>query len=417
MRTLQRGFSRAAGFLMVALGSAAIALTPVCATLQAQTPTPAQSTSPSTAPGEAPAPVRQPDPYPASLDFGTGLIDIPVAWVSPNSSDFWLSYGAKRIPSQPVIKGGAFSYWNGNVALDTHWLNRFDVGAALYSNNPEWGFFGQVLLVRDGEFWSFLPAIAAGVRNVGPDTHEERFLIGTDVTVDSLGHQHETVPFYFKEFHTAPTFYGVATKSITFHSAALSSISFTIGGGDGLFSQDGDLGAEYNKSGTVVRGMFFGARTVSHPSTNTTISLVGENNGFDYNAGIVGGWRGLSIGVYGSELEAGSARSASSLNIYNYTKWNVSFSYSGNFREVGHGHWLRTQITQLQREQQLLRADIAQRERTIKELQVRLAKLQQGELGDAAKQRELLEQQLEQERQAIQRANDRLKQLQGEKPQ
>jgi hypothetical protein len=46
-----------------------------------------------------------------------------------------------------------------------------------------------------------------------------------------------------------------------------------------------------------------------------------------------------------------------------------------------------------------------------------LGQLQQGVVGDTAKQRELIEQELEQEREAIKRANDRLKQLQGEKPQ
>jgi hypothetical protein len=414
MRTLRRGFIRAAGFMVVATGTAAACMGMGCAVAQAQTPIPAQPTAKSDT-GTAKPP--EGDPYPASLDFGTGLIDIPVAWVSPNSSDFWLSYGAKRIPSPKVDNGSAFSYWNGNVALDTHWLNRFDAGVSVYSNNPEWGLFGQVVLLHDGDLASFLPAIAIGARNVGPDTHEERFLIGTDVTVDSLGHQHEITPFYFKGFHTSPTLYGVATKTLTFHTPALSSISLTIGGGDGLFSQTGGLGAEYNSSGTVVKGMFFGARTVSHPTTNTTISLVGENNGFDYNAGVVGGWRGLSLGVYASELEDGTARSASALYIYNYRKWNVSFSYSGNFAQVAHGHWLRTQISELEREQQILRADIGQREETIKRLQVRLGKLQGGDLGDVSKERQRIEQELEAERQAIERANERLKQLQGEKPQ
>jgi septal ring factor EnvC (AmiA/AmiB activator) len=121
--------------------------------------------------------------------------------------------------------------------------------------------------------------------------------------------------------------------------------------------------------------------------------------------------------VYASELEDGTARSASSLYIYNYRKWNVSFSYSGNFRDVAHGHWLRTQISQLEREQQLLKAEIAQREETVKRLQVRLGKLQNGDLGNADAERARLEQELEAERQAIQKANERLKQLQGEKPQ
>ena len=412
MRTLRRGYFRAAGFRVVAAGSVAVCMGMFCAAAQAQTPVPAQTT----ARPDSAAPQREADPYPSSLDFGTGLIDIPVAWVSPHSSDFFISYGAKRIPSAKTDGGGAFSYWNGNVALDTHWLNRFDVGVSVYSNNPEWGLFGQVVLLHDGELASFLPAIAIGARNIGPDNHEERFLIGTDVTVDSTGHQHEITPPYFKGFNTDPTLYAVATKSIQFHSNVLSSVSLTVGGGDGLFSQDGNLGAEYNSSGTVVKGLFFGARTVSHPTTNTTISLVGENNGFDYNAGVVGGWRGLTIGVYASELEDGTTRSASSLYIYNYQKWNVSFGYSGNFRDVAHGHWLRTQISELEREQQILKSEIAQREETVKRLQARLAKLQTGDLGNADKERQRIEQELQAERDAIQRANERLKQLQGEQP-
>jgi hypothetical protein len=412
MRTLRRSQVRAAHLTLGVVGIVGV----LAGLVTSAAPARAQAPAPAGAPATAPEPATEPDPYPASLDFGTGLIDDPVAWVSPNSSDFWFSYGAKRIPSATVVTGRPLSYWNGNVALDTHWANRFSVGLSVYSNNPEWGFFGQVLALRDGEIASFLPAVAFGARNVGPYPHEERFLIGTDVTVDSAGHSHSITPFYFKKFHTAPTLYGVATKNIAFHTAVLSSISLTIGGGDGIFSQDGGLGAAYDKSGTVVRGMFFGARTVSHPSPSTTISLVGENNGWDWNAGIVGGWRGLNIGFYGSELDKGSTRDPASLLIYNYRKWNVSLSYNGNFRDFAHGHVLRTQITALEREQEQLRAEITRRQRTITQLEARLGRLQQGELGDVGKQRELLEQQLEQEREAIRRATERLKQLQGENP-
>jgi hypothetical protein len=412
MRTPQRGRFRAVQLIWTAAaGIAAVALGAPYTAVRAQAP----AASPAPAP-EAPAAAPE-DPYPSTLDFGTGLIDDPVAWVSSSSSDFWLSYGAKRIPSPRVLTGGALSYWNGNVAIDTHWANRFSVGLSLYSNNPEWALFGQVLALRDGQLASFLPAIAFGVRNIGNCQHEERFLIGCDITVDTGGSSKEFTPFYFKKFHTTATLYGVATKNISFHSAALSSISLTLGGGDGLFSDNGGLGPSYNRSGTVVRGMFFGVRTVSHPSPNTTISLVGENNGFDYNAGVVGGWRGLSLGIYGSELEQGSTRDPASLLIYNYRKWNVSLSYNGNFRELAHGHVLRTEITQLEREQQLLKSEIVKRQQAIDRLQARLGQLQQGVVGDTAKQRELIEQELEQEREAIKRANDRLKQLQGEKPQ
>lgn len=363
-------------------------------------------------PGESSAAKAAAEWYPSSLDFGTGLINDPVAWISPNSSDFWISYGGMHMDAPPSGVGTP-SHWNGNVAIDTHWIQRFDVGLSVYSNNPEWGFFGQVLAVRDGQFASFMPAVAVGARNIGPFPHEERFLIGTDVVVDSLGQTREETPPYFKNFSTAPTLYAVATKSIAINTRALSSLSLTIGGGDGLFSDNGGLGAAYDRSGTVVRGMFFGVRTVTHPTPNTLISLVGENDGWDYNAGIVGAWRGLSAAVYLQEIDKGSTVSPASLSIYNYRKWDIALGWSGNLHDVVNGHVLRTQITQLQRQEQMLRVEISHRQRLIGQLETRLTKLQQSEFGDVAKQRQELEQELQRERDAIDRANARLKELQG----
>jgi len=356
------------------------------------------------------------DAYAPTLFFGTGLINDPVAWVSPASSDFWLSYGALKMDA-PHGGIGTPSHLNGNFALDTHWANRFSVGLSVYSNNPEWGFFGQVLALHDGELKSFLPAIAVGARNLGPFNHEERFLIGSDVVTDSTGHTHEVTPSYFKRFHTAPSLYAVATKEIHVNAPALSSLSLTVGGGDGIFSDNGGLGAAYDKSGTVVRGLFFGARTLTHLGTDATISLIGENDGWDWNAGVIAGWRGLSAGLYGVELDKPGTVSPASLSLYNYRKFALTLGYSGNFVAVANGHVLRTQIASLEREQQQLRTEVAHREHVIAQLASRLSALQQGEFGNAGKQRQELEAELQQERDAIQRANDRLKQLQGEKPQ
>ena len=47
------------------------------------------------------ATVAQQD-YPQTLYWGSGLIDIPVAWVSPISGDFALNYSAKRFRVDPV---------------------------------------------------------------------------------------------------------------------------------------------------------------------------------------------------------------------------------------------------------------------------------------------------------------------------
>ena len=81
--------------------------------------------------------------------FGTGLINAPVAWVSPQTADFWIDYSGMRIPSTTQSLSAAHG-WNGNGAIETQWLGRFSLGFSLYSNNPEWGFFGQLLALKDG---------------------------------------------------------------------------------------------------------------------------------------------------------------------------------------------------------------------------------------------------------------------------
>src|SRR5574340_435769 len=71
--------------------------------------------------------------YPATLNFGTGLIDIPVAWVSPANGDIWVSVGGRHIPynlaGQPGLNFA--SQWNTNLAVDTHWAGRVSVGLSL----------------------------------------------------------------------------------------------------------------------------------------------------------------------------------------------------------------------------------------------------------------------------------------------
>jgi hypothetical protein len=359
------------------------------------------------------------DPYESTLTYGTGLIDDPVAWVSPASSDFWLTYGVTRIPSVPgPVSSSPFRYGNGNLSLDTHWLKRFSVGVSLYSNNPEWGAFGQFLLLRDGDI-AFLPGIAIGARNVGPFDHEDRYLVGHDITVDSLGHQHTFTPPFYANFHTAPSLYIVATKEILLPDAPLTftSLSFTVGGGDGVFNDDGGQGAAYNRHGTVVSGLFFGVRAVSRPTPNTVIAIMAENNGFDYNAGIVATWRGIGLGVYGKELEESWRRSPSGYLVYNYKKIAMNFIYNGNFSQLTHGSVLRAQISGFTRERRRLRAEIERRDKKVRLLEQQLVALEGSDLAEVARQRAALEQQLEQEREAIRRAEERLKQLEGTPPQ
>jgi hypothetical protein len=352
------------------------------------------------------------DPYPATLHYGTGLINIPVAWVSPSSGDGWFNISGKRIQYYGPADATFATQFNTNVSLDTHWAKRFSVGVSAYSQNPEWGFFGQALLLRDNQV-GFLPGIAVGFRNLGKYKHEERFLIGHDIRLDPVSGEYEEV-VVDTDYDTSPTFYGVATKDFALSGVngrlPSAAMSLSVGYGNGLFSDDGDNGDLYNDKGTIVTGMFLGARFVAHPTLNSTLTILAENDAWDWNAGAVFNYRGLSAGLYGTELEEGG-KDKDVGQIYNYTKINFALGYSGNVFDVARGVILRTRITDLTREQQRLRMDIAERNRRIAQLEVTLRRAQAGELSDIARRRAELEAQISEDREAIRRATERLNEI------
>lgn len=358
---------------------------------------------------------QQVDPYPQTLQFGAGYINTPAAWVSRRSADSWLTFSAKDLPSfDDPAKNSLASRLNSNLALDTHWAGRISIGASLYSQNPEWGAFGQALLVRDGDL-GFLPAIAVGARNVGRYEHEDRFLIGHDVVLDSAGRYDEVVVARYADFNTSPTLYAVMTKDFAlsdFSDRGRISMSLSVGYGNGMFRDDGGLGDQYNNSGTLARGLFLGGRLVLHPWANSALTLLAENDGWDWNAGLVADWRGVTVGVYGTELEAGRRNGTDEgFNVYNYTKLNFAIGYMGNVRDISRGVVLRSRISGLAREQTRLRAEIASRERRIRRLEGDLAEARQGELAQLERRRAELEIEVQAERDAIRRATERLRAL------
>ena len=358
---------------------------------------------------------QQVQPYGQTLQFGAGYINTPAAWVSRRSADSWLTLSAKDLPSfGDPSKNGLASRLNSNFSLDTHWGGRVSVGASLYSQNPEWGFFAQGLILRDGDS-GFLPALAVGVRNVGRFKHEDRFLIGHDVVLDSSGKYDDVVVARYADFKTSPTLYAVMTKDVPlsgFSQHGQTAMSFSLGYGNGLFREDGGLGAQYNNSGTIAKGLFVASRLVMHPWSDGSVTVLGENDGWDWNAGVVAEWRGVTLGVYGTELEAGGRKGeAEGFNVYNYTKFNFSVGYFGNVRDISHGIVLRSRITEMTREQQRLRYEIASREQRIHSLESQLADARQGELAQLERRRQQLEIDLQAERDAIKRASDRLKEL------
>jgi hypothetical protein len=158
--------------------------------------------------------VQTSQPYTQTMQFGAGYINTPVAWVSQRSSD-WVDDGFGEGPS---IVRRSIEEWPclaPQLQLrDRHALGRTCVGWVL-AVQPESrvGLFRAGIVVRDGDFGqSFMPAIAIGARNIGKFKHEDRFLIGHDVVLDSTGKYDEVVVPRYADFKTAPTLYAVMTK-------------------------------------------------------------------------------------------------------------------------------------------------------------------------------------------------------------
>ena len=164
-----------------------------------------------------------------------------------------------------------------------------------------------------------------------------------------------------------------------------------------------------------MKGLFLGGRYVFKPSENTTLDFLLENNGWDWNAGAVFDWHGLFAGLYATELEEGakSPSHGSMYQTYNYTKFSLAVGLSTNVFVASKGTTMRARVTELQKQEAQLNAEIAQREQKITTLEEQLRKAQAGELAETSKRREALDAQIQEEKEAIKKAEERLEQLQG----
>ena len=120
--------------------------------------------------------------YPQTLYWGSGLVDVPVAWVSPISGDFALGVSGKTIEGSRISSGfGLGDGLNANSALSFSFLGRAEVGFSVYSDHPEWGLFGRALILDEEDFRGknglagWVPSLAVGLLNVGPYSKIDRF--------------------------------------------------------------------------------------------------------------------------------------------------------------------------------------------------------------------------------------------------
>ena len=378
--------------------------------------------------GVAPVTMHAQQEFPQTLYWGSGLIDIPVAWAPPLSGDFALGYSGKRFRPDPIATKLNYSdRLNSQLTISAALFGRLEGGVAFYSSNPEYGFFVRGVLVREedlqarGGALKWLPAVAVGARNLGKYSHIDRFGIGYALlppTTENPDAQHVPDSLHLN-FDTAPTLYAVATKSVTFSRLHDLGVSLTAGIGNGLFSDNGGLGAAYAKNATG--GAFFGATMEIPVSSELRLTLLAENNAWDFNVGAAAAYRGLRAGVYVTELGAGSSPTSSvgdvitSQGFYNYRKVAFTLGWQSNVLALLHGDFLQKRADRLAREREQLLADISARQRRVAALEIELNRYEAQNLLELEQRRAAAEVQLRAERDALRRLEDRLKRVEQQR--
>ena len=366
--------------------------------------------------------------YPQTMYWGAGLIDIPVAWVSPVTGDFAMNFsgktfhGAKASPGFSLLDG-----LNTNGSLSFSFFGRLETGISIYSDNPEWGLFAQGLLLNEENFRPksglirWVPSVAVGIRNVGPYDHIDRFTIGYNLfpgTEANPGKQHD-VDSLHQNFSTGNSVYGVATKSFALSEInpgwGKTTVSLTVGYGNGLFKNDGGLGALYSQNSWS--GAFGGVKVDFYPTAHSTLSFLAENNAWDYNLGAAYEWHGLRAGAYWTELGASRADTLSvAQKEFGYSKFSFTLGWQNNVLALLRGHGLERRVAELERQRQLLTTEITARQQRIASLELEINRYQAQNLLELEQRRATAEQELRSERDALQRLEERLHKLEQDAP-
>lgn len=366
--------------------------------------------------------------FPQSLYWGSGLIDIPVAWASPITGDFAISYSGKRFRLDPIATKIDYNdRLNSQFTASASLFGRLEGGVAFFSSNPEYGFFVRGVLVREedlaarGGFLSWLPAVAVGARNLGKYSHIDRFGMGYRLlppTPDDPDASHEPDSLHLG-FDTAPTLYAVATKSVTLNQLNESwpgvGLSLTMGVGNGLFSDNGGLGGAYASNATG--GLFYGATVDIPASPDLRFTLLAENNAWDFNVGAAAAYRGIRAGVYVTELGAGSGSGSALMprGFYNYRKVAFTLGWQSNVLALLRGDFLQKRADRLAREREQLLSDIGARQRRVAALEIELDRYEAQNLLELEQRRAAAEVLLRQEREALRRLEERLKRVEQQR--
>jgi hypothetical protein len=378
-------------------------------------------------------PAQAQQTFPQTIYWGSGLVDIPVAWVGPIPGDFAINYGAKKFDVDPTTSSINYSNkLNSQLVFSISGWGVVEAGWAAYSSNPEWGFFGRGLIINQqslrsrGGFAGWTPSVAVGVRNVGPYKHIDRFGVGYRLLPPLFGsnspdyrHVADTI---HQQFNTSNTFYGVATESFSLTDIrpnwADVDLSLSVGYGNGLFSDDGGLGDAYAAHATG--GLFYGGKVDFNATPNLGVSLMAENNAWDYNVGGALNYRGIRAGIYLTEIGGGTANTDTSSNQslaqlanreFGYSKVAFTLGWQSNIFALLKGNFLQNRAAELERQRQTLLAEIQKRQQRIAALELEINRYEAQNLLELEQRRAQAEAELRAEREALQRLEERLRRV------
>jgi len=238
---------------------------------------------------------------PSTLRYGSGLWDVPVAWVLPHLattatySGFSLDVEGDAVvdgAGDAVGTGPPVDEWKSDVSLAVGLLDRVEAGATFQSFADEdkggtmAGGFGRLLLLRPGPSGGF--GLAGGLRFVSRPSFDDAEP-GVEFQPSRLGFPDRRLRESYAgkgDVNTAWTPYVVASAVLPgFDSRLLPThdVTLTLGRGGGIFS--GGEGLED----------WYGPARVGETAV---VNLVADYNGFDANLGAQVDVGGVRIGGY-----------------------------------------------------------------------------------------------------------------------
>lgn len=257
----------------------------------------------------APSASAQAPTFGNTLRYGSGLLDVPVAFVLPHMrvqagySGFWTNVDRSVLVGAAgeetgFAPGGRFYHDDGSLAVGI--FDRAEMGVSIQSlGSPDsggdmWGIFGRLNLLQPRGQGI---AVAVGGRYLTrPD-----FGDGLTRASGRLGFPDRRLVRRFegsdRPMRTRLSLYGVATAQLRGFDASRipeNDLVLSLGWGGGMFR--GSSGADFYGDGS--NGWFMGASSHWRLGDDAVFLFMAEHNGFDVNVGMRADVSGASVGVH-----------------------------------------------------------------------------------------------------------------------